>query len=171
MIEGISWHPFYWYTRQHCKQLGQVQSMHDNYESRFQNKIQTHIYGKGCFFCFFLTPLPIPFPPLLFQKSLHFTDIAYKYFVGQMQEECKRSALAFDFNWWKYKWMRFKVDLKLYTVILLFHQSPTSHSDYTVTGPRGLDIDSVVIFANCRQHGDWAAKSCQWQCSHRAAGS
>ena len=37
-------------------------------------------------------------------------------------------------------------------VKLLFHQSPTRHSDYTVT-----DSESVVTVNNYRQHGDRAA--------------
>ena len=37
----------------------------------------------------------------------------------------------------------------MYTVKLLFHQSPTKPSDYKVTGS-----DGVVTVHNCRQHGN-----------------
>ena len=52
--------------------------------------------------------------------------------------------------------------LWMYTAKLLFHQSSTRHSDYTVTGL------TVVTVVSCQQHGDYTIDEL---CSHRAAGS
>ena len=72
-----------------------------------------------------------------------FLDIAWYFWT------CDFRVSLVIFGWWgKYKLKKWKNCL--YTAKLLFHQSPTRHSDYTVTWWWWCSH-----CCNCRQHGDY----------------